>query len=119
MIRQYADLLKMSMVEYRRAEKRDPDYGKTKEFDLLDDLDKTINELDYQGGIYTANEINIPATEYWRNIIRAQITCIEIAGGFDLMQKVCYELDDLDGNAEYNFSALFDSTADGIGIWVK
>ena len=119
MIRQYAELLRVSMVECRKAEQRDPEYGEIKVYNLLEGLEETIEETSYHGGIYTEHELRMTATEYWRDILRAQITCIEIAGGFELMREVCEALEELEGNDEYEFVSLFDSCADGIGTWMK
>lgn len=119
LIKGLAESLSEAMIQCRKAEKRDPAYASVKTEFLLEGLEETIRDLHHRGGIYTEHDLEITAVEYWRDILKAKIQTISVVGGFDLMQKVCAEMEQVDGNDEYDFVSLFDASADGIGGWYK
>ncbi len=107
--------LMISMKEYRKAEKRDPEYGRSYVQSLAKGLEETINELDQHGGVYHNHHLKMTAKMYWEDIIVTQIEMIGLFGGFELMQEVCDELSRFeDGN---NYSNIFDILADGVQGW--
>jgi hypothetical protein len=86
---------------------------------LLDGLDSLINDISSKSTMLQTEKVILKTYEYWNDIIYAKIETIAIVGGFDLMQRVHSALEDVKDTGNYNFPAMFDNKADGIGGWWK
>lgn len=113
------DSLARDMREYREAQKREPDFGEIKEYNLTEDIHDAVTALNYHGGVYSENKVDMTAKMYWSDIIRAKIDVIGIVGGFELMQEICEAFDEYKDSDVYEYSSLFDSKADGLHGWTK
>ncbi|MGN7352374.1 hypothetical protein ACTHPJ_13700 [Paenibacillus amylolyticus] len=119
LIQELAEKLAEGLKERKLAQKRAPGYGEVKEANLLEGLDKFIDDLDKQGGIYEQYDLDLNAQEYWTAMVRAQIDIIGMSNGSGALRKVYEALEHVEGNSEYNYQSGFSSCADGLHGWYK
>jgi len=114
------DEVAKAIQNYRKAKwmNEDPNAPNIKEYDLAD-IGEFVEELISHSDAVKQSEVTLPGEVYWKNILVSKIRVIGIIGGFDLMQKVHSQLDNLPDDQGFNYAQVFDSYADGIAGWMN
>ncbi|MEG6615404.1 hypothetical protein V6C27_03030 [Peptococcaceae bacterium 1198_IL3148] len=111
----FANELISSIKEYRKA-RDEANSGKI--VSGIDGYKKYERELeDYlkeKQNIYAGEMVNLPRSEYWKNVIKAKAEVIAAIGGCALLVDVCDQLSNHPENAVYHFASAFEVAADGL-----